>query len=174
MKIFKLNLLLILINISLTANCQNLIVDSAVVKKQAEQMMISFIAKDYDSFIEFNSPKIIELMGGKENLKEILINSLKEMENEGFTIDSVSIGSIEKIVQAGDEIHVLLPQKLIIKTQKGKLISNSYLIAISTSGTKWYFVDAGKLTAKNRNLIFPNYNEELVIPAKQPPILVEQ
>lgn len=93
------------------------------------------------------------------------------MEAEGIRFSSCTIGSIIKIVAAKEELHALLEQQLIMSVSDGTLTTNSHLLAISKDlGKNWFFVDAGNLTNEKIALIFPNYNYELVLPKKQPPV----
>lgn len=167
-------LLLSTILIKAQGQSENVRIDSTSLNLQAAKMADALIIQDYQSFVKFTYPKIVKMAGGKEAMAETLEKSIQNMKGEGFTFSSCKIGSVMQVVKAGKELHALLPQHVVMKVKGGTLISNSYLIAISMDqGKNWYFVDTANLTDEKIRLIFPEYNYDLKIPSKQPPVFTK-
>jgi len=56
---------------------------SKTIKEQAEMMGQLLLKKDFISFSKYTYPKILEMMGGKQKMVEVLDKGLKEMQSEG-------------------------------------------------------------------------------------------
>ena len=93
-----------------------------------------------------------------------------EMEQQGISFETVTIGKPSETVKAGDEIHCLVPQTIFMKVPKGKIKSETYLLAVSKdNGSNWFFIDTVNLTLDNVKTVLPNYNADLKIPTKKQP-----
>ena len=148
-------------------------VDSDVIKKQAELTAKALLNDDYETLIKFTYPKVIELVGGRDKMISLIKKGKIEMGQQGISFDKVIIGKPSKTVIAGDEIHCLVPQTVYMKVPKGKLKSETQLLAVSRdNGSNWFFIDAVSLTKDNIKRVLPNYNFDLVLPTKSEPIFV--
>ena len=148
-------------------------VDSDVIKKQAELTAKALVNDDYETLIKFTYPKVIELVGGRDKMISLIKKGKIEMGQQGISFDKVIIGKPSKTVIAGDEIHCLVPQTVYMKVPKGKLKSETQLLAVSRdNGSNWFFIDAVSLNKDNIKRVLPNYNFDLVLPTKSEPIFV--
>jgi hypothetical protein len=150
-------------------------IDTNNLKSQATIMMQAFTKPDYKTFVSFTYPRVVEMMGGVESMIKFLEKSIEQTKAEGFTFQSVNIGSVTKGVVAGNELHALVQQQITLQAKEGIITANSYLLAISKdSGKNWTFVDAANLTREKIEMMFPDYNYELKIPEKQAPIFTQK
>jgi len=147
-------------------------VDSNVIKEQAELTAKALLNDDYETLIRFTYPKVIELVGGRDKMISLIKNGKIEMGKQGISFESVIIGTPSKTVIAGSEIHCLVPQTVYMKVPKGKLKSETQLLAVSRDKSNWFFIDAVNLNKDNIKIVLPNYNFELVLPAKNEPIFI--
>jgi hypothetical protein len=148
-------------------------VDSKVIKDQAESTAKALLNDDYETIIKFTYPKVIELVGGRDKMISLIKKGKIEMGQQGITFDRVIIGKPSKTVIAGDEIHCLVPQTIFMKVRKGKMKSETQLIAVSRDkGANWYFIDAVNLNKDTVKKVLPNYNFDLVLPNKKQPIFI--
>ena len=140
------------------------------IKRDGNQMIASMLEKDYEGLSKFTYPVIIECMGGKEKMINLITEEMQKVENQGLVFIELSIGEPEKEYEAGEEIHCLVPQKVILENKDGKIISSSHLLAVSSDlGENWYFVDTAQLTSENVTVLFPRFNSNLKIPVKSQP-----
>ena len=140
------------------------------IKRDGNQMINFMIEKDYDSLSQFTYPVIVEWMGGKEMMINLISKEMQRIEDQGVVFLELSLGEPEKLYTAGEEIHCLVPQKVILENSDGKIISNSHLLAVSVDlGENWYFVDTSQLTSENVTVLFPQFNSDLEIPVKIQP-----
>lgn len=174
-KLATLILFLILSGYAGIAQSSNIAIDSNLLKAKATAMAESFLKGDYKTFVKFTYPKVIQMMGGEDKMIAVLKQGIEQLEGQGFAVKSVHVGLTSQAAMAGTEIHTLVLQSLIMSAPGGTLTSNSYLLAISQDGGKnWYFVDTAPLhDERTLKAIFPNYNKQLELPEKQPPVFVK-
>jgi len=147
-------------------------IDTNTLKIQATEMAESLMKEDFATLAKYTYPKIVELMGGKENMISVLAKGMGEMKSKGFNINSVSVALTPLKAIAGKEIHAIVAQTIVMNVPGGTLTSNSYLLAITADdGKHWHFVDTARMTDMDKiRIIFPDYNPDLKIPRKDPPI----
>lgn len=144
---------------------------SKIIKEQAEIMAKFLLEKDFSSFTKYTYPKIVEMLGGKQKMVDILNKNSKEMLSQGTDFNNVTIGEPSRIFTNGKELQCTIPQTIEMKVPNGRLITNSTLIAISTdNGKNWYFVDTSGKNIQTMKKTLPNLSEDLVIPEKKQPI----
>ncbi len=144
---------------------------SKIIKKQAEIMAKLLLEKDFSSFTKFTYPKIVEMLGGKQKMIDILKRNSKEMLSKGIDFKNVTIDEPSRIFNKGKELQCTIPQTIEMKVPNGRLITKSTLIAISTdNGKNWYFVDTSGKNIQTMKKTLPNLSEELEIPEKKQPI----
>lgn len=140
------------------------------IKRDGNKMINFMIEKDYESLSRFTYPVIVEWMGGKERMINLISKEMQRIEDQGVVFLELSLGEPEKLYTAGEEIHCLVPQKVILENNDGKIISSSHLLAVSVDlGENWYFVDTAQLTSENVTVLFPQFNSDLEIPVKIQP-----
>lgn len=143
------------------------------IKTQAELMVNAFIKEDYDVLLDYTYPKIFEIAGGREIMKELVVQMLGEMKAQGMTVDSAKVGEPGEIYTAGNELHAVIPQFIYMSLPDGKLSSESSLLAISMdNGANWYFLDVKQLTPELKALFFPDFNNALIVPEPKEPVIV--
>lgn len=145
--------------------------DTAVVKKQADLIAQATFRGEYQTIIAYTYSGLIELSGGADSLHAIIAQRMTALKKQGILGLSGSVGSPGKFYTAGNEIHTLLPEEIIIRTAAGKYRSRSYLLGISNDkGESWTFLDVGNMPTEVLHRLLPNFNDNLVIP---PPVKPE-
>ncbi|MBO3697733.1 hypothetical protein [Roseivirga sp. E12] len=144
----------------------------AIIKEKATEVATATVNSDWDTVIEYTYPKIVQMVGGKEQMTSVLINMMEQQQIEFISAD---IGEPSDIYTTGDDnLFSLVPQTIVMKMPNGKIKTESYLLAISEDkGLKWYFIDTAQITMQNVQVMLPNYNMDLVIPPKKQPILLD-
>ena len=147
----------------------------AVIKAQAQETIEAMKNLDHKKMAQKTYPKILEMVGGEEALIKLLENQFNQFKAEGITFTSIEIGDPSATVKAGEELHCLIPQKLVLDTKDQIITTNGYLLGISRDqGKEWYFLDCAQLNNESVKMILPNFNDELKIPEKTLPTVVEK
>lgn len=143
--------------------------------EQAEKMAQLLLDKDFSAFCKYTYPKIIEMMGGKQKMIEIMEKGSKEMLSEGTDFLKITFGNPSKLINTGNELQCTLPQTIEMKVPNGRLVTKSTLIAISKDGGKnWYFVDTAENDIQTMKKSLPNLSGKLIIPEKTRPIFYSE
>ncbi|MDB5128029.1 hypothetical protein [Mucilaginibacter sp.] len=167
MRLFLKITLLLLLPVSLFAQ------DTTVIKRQANTIAKALLNSDFKTVIAHTYPKAVALAGGKEKMLQMMSNGINQMKAQGFAFEKVSIGSPGKFYKAGTEIHCLIPETLIMKTSRGRMSAKSNLLAISNDGGKnWSFLDLNQGTINSVKALFPNFNNNLIIPKPAQPVML--
>jgi hypothetical protein len=147
--------------------------DPAVVKRQADVVAKALVNSDYKTVIAHTYPKAVSIGGGKEKLLQMMSAGINQMKAQGFSFEKVTVGQPGKFYKAGTEIHCLVPEQVIMKTTKGRMAANSNLLAISNDGGKnWSFLDMNQRTINSVKTLFPNFNNNLIIPQPKAPVML--
>ena len=141
------------------------------IKKQAEIMGNFFIKEDYQSFVKYNYPDLIDMMGGAKKMAGTLEKMVNDMKSQGAVFSSIKFGQPFEFVRTEDELQCLIPQTLEMKVPNGRMVTVSALIAVSKDeGENWYFIDTGGKDMITVKQIVPTLSNELILPPKQGPI----
>jgi hypothetical protein len=159
-------LVLLVMTFTFTAAAQ---VDKAKIKAQAEEAAQALLKGDYDILKKYTYPKVAEEYGDVDRMMKTAKSGRADLEAMGIILESVVVGEPSEIVEAGDQLHCLIPQTLVIRKPDGTVSSESHLLGVSTDqGEHWYFVSVSDMTLESIKELFPDYNPELVIPARKP------
>ena len=86
------------------------------------------------------------------------------------------MGEPGKTHAAKTESYVVIPVSLEMKAPGGRVLSDTYLLAISfDQGKTWKYVDGNRLGDKaRRDRLFPDFPASLTLPAKTAPRLLKK
>ena len=157
------------IAISLCTEAQNL---STTIKVQGMDMATAFMKNDFNSFVKYMHPNIIDFAGGKEKMKTKMDSAYKMMKLFSVTFKRYWIGDPGEIVNYKNQYQAVLPQSTTLKTPLGELIAETYWIVISNdNGKNWWFIDTNVYKANQLINILPDISPKLVIPPQRKPRL---
>ncbi|MFD2162304.1 hypothetical protein ACFSJU_07855 [Paradesertivirga mongoliensis] len=138
-----------------------------IIKQQATIVAKATKAQDYATVIKYTHPSLIKMVGGNDAMMKLLTTTMKTVAEQGITIDSVSLGQPGDIFKAGNELHCLLPQDVIMRFGADKkIVAKGYLIAISKDdGINWSFLNlTEELNNQTITTLLPNFNQNLKLP----------
>jgi hypothetical protein len=144
--------------------------DTATVKRQAALFAHATFKGDVAVIIAGTYPRLIELSGGKEQMRQLITERMEELKKQGITSFEGAVGTPGKMYKAGTQLHCLIPEQIILKTAAGRYLARSYLLAVSEDkGESWTFLDVGNMPVDILRRLLPNFNDELKIPAPVKP-----
>ena len=145
--------------------------DTVNLKKQANVIVTATREGKYKIVVDHTYPKIVQLGGGKEAMLKKIISGMDEMKKQGIAGVDGKLGPPGKFYKAGSEIHCLIPETVTLIKSDGRLVSTSYLLAITNDkGKTWSFIDVGNITTGMLRDLFPHFNKRLKIPDKTEPV----
>jgi hypothetical protein len=142
---------------------------------QAYRMVNGLLTGDYNTFIHYVHPKVIQISGGAGALRQALQQMTRQFSMAGLNFESVKIDSASAIINAGPTYQATIRQHTTMKTQQGRMVATTTLIGISSdNGLHWRFVDTNNKTMDQVRQLLPNVSEKLTIPSQQPPVRYDQ
>jgi hypothetical protein len=145
-------------------------------RKLAEKMYAAAIKGDFATTVDLTWAGIVEEAGGREHMIDMLRESMKELEKRDIKIVSVRVGEPGELVTEGAYTFAALPTQNEMTVPAGRLIGESFVLAISADGGKtWGFVEgAGLAEPADRDRFTPKIPASLRIPPHKKPILVRE
>ena len=114
----------------------------ATIKEQAGKCAKALLSGDFETVAIYTHKRVLDLMGGKDAMIEVLKRGSEGMKAKGVAIEDVTIGEPGKTEKIGEWLVALVPQRLVIKIPDGHLEQDSHMMAISEDeGKHWTFVD---------------------------------
>ena len=146
--------------------------EKEIIRQQALLVAKATKALDFPTIIKYTHPALIKVVGGPDAMLIMIKKGMEALAIQGLSIDSVAIGTPEDIFKAGKELHCLVPEAIVMTVPDGKLISKTYLLAISgDNGTNWTFIEiSDQINNKTITQLLPNFNQDLRIPENTKPV----
>lgn len=146
---------------------------TSVIRTEAQVLALATMNYDAETLYKYSYPKLIEMVGGKTRFLQQFKLSSDNLKSQGIVIKSVVMGEPGTIYTAGTELHALVPQETTIEQKGIEIKSKNYLLAVSSNGGKqWYFINLDSFKEESIQLLFPNFNPQLKIPAKVDPVTI--
>lgn len=134
-----------------------------VIHEFAEINVEAIKENDMDKRLALVHPNLIAMGGGKESYKSILESENDLMADQKIKIISAEFGAPGDIVKAGQELHCIVPQTLIVEFDGAEAEQTTNLLAASLDdGQTWKFVDLNHHDASSIKVFFPYYSDELM------------
>jgi hypothetical protein len=142
-------------------------------KEQAAQCARSLVTNDHQKFLSCMPPKLLALVGGAEAMLKLLDSTKKDMLDKGIEIASAKVQAPPRLYTRGPDSFALVPMTIVINTPEGKLVQESYMLALSSDrGRKWLFLDGAKLSDPRAKEVLPPLPPDLVLPPRREPTLL--
>lgn len=145
---------------AIQANAQH----SDKIKASAKLWAEAQSKKDFSTLAEYTYTGFVSSKGGKEQW----ILSMQRLTNNNQKKGNprnLEVGEPGSVFKAADELHCIVPIKIIGQIPRGFIITNSSLLAISNNnGDSWTFAEVTYMTNEMLEKWFPNFNKDLVIP----------
>ncbi len=131
------------------------------VREAAQKCCDSLVASDFDGFVSYCHPRMIQGMGGKE----AMIGLIRKGIGEGVTLTSATVGEPGPVEEHGGWKISVLTQFIELKVPGGKLASKANLIAVSENGgSTWVFLDGSAYHNPQFAKLFPEIGGKLTLP----------
>lgn len=120
-------------------------------------------SSDIDVLTKMTHPNVVKLGGGYDYAHSALLEDEQMYNQMQLRMTSIFTKGESKIIQAGDEMHALVPYVKEFITLDGDNYKeeNFYLAASQDQGMSWTFVDMKKYDSESIKFFVPNYNGRL-------------
>lgn len=131
---------------------------------QLYEMKNSFLNGDYQKVVKYSLPKVVEMMGGEQQMIEATQTSMESMKAQGFVVEDISFSEASPFVTQNGVLQCSLTQELIMETPEGKIQNKTSIIAVSRDdGENWNFLDASGMPIDLVKTIFPDLHPDISI-----------
>lgn len=163
----KLITFLFILLLAFNSSAQNL---ATTIRVQGMEMGNALIKNDFNSFIKFMHPGIIEFAGGRERMKSKMDSAYLAMKQFGVSFQRYWIGIPGPIIEHNNQLQAILPQGTTMKTPFGIVTAESSLLVISNDkGKSWWFIDTNVYKTDKLKSILPDLSPKLAIPSMKKP-----
>ncbi|HWB58926.1 MAG TPA: hypothetical protein VG733_05520 [Chthoniobacteraceae bacterium] len=147
---------------------------TATIKKEAQNCANAVVANNLDGIVKYTHPRVIKSLGGEAAMVAALKDGVAEMQASGTGFISATIGTPQAPKKIGSWITSIVPEHIVMKVEGGKLLRDSYLLAISEDGGHhWVFFDIGQTTKEHFAEVFPELAGQVPLPAMKKPVFQE-
>lgn len=134
--------------------------------RDAKSYNEAYLEKDFKTFTAMTVPSIVEVAGGEEVMVKVSKEQYETMVSAGMEFVSITPNKPSKIMLAGEDLHAILPQRVVTKIGDAEYARVSYYLASSNDeGSTWTFVDLEPYDAESIKTYVPSFTGELEIPA---------
>ena len=132
---------------------------------QAEESGRAFIEGDFGRLADYTYPKLVEMIGGREKLVDFLRKSVEEMKADGFVPLSAASSAPTQVLRAGRQTYAVLPFKFRMRAPGQVLVSDSFMIAVSSDeGKNWKFLSGASVDEAKLRILLPDAAGKLKLP----------
>lgn len=136
--------------------------DNKNLNTQLNAMKDGFMNKDYAAIADFTYPKVVEMMGGKENMIKTTEQTMEKMASQGFVFESISFEDPSNFFKKNGDMQCVITQVLVMNTPNGKVENKTALLAISSdNGDNWVFLDTSGMPKASVQNFYTNLHPDL-------------
>jgi hypothetical protein len=139
---------------------------SKQLQAQAEECGNAFIKGEYGRLVDCTLPKLVELVGGREKMVELVRRDVEQGKAEGFEPLSSTHSAPTQVLRVGGQTYAVLPYKLRVRAPKEILVSDSFMIGVSNDGGQtWKFLSADSADDARLKVLIPDAAGKLKLPS---------
>lgn len=158
---------LLTINIHAQSQVETMLAD-------AKKFNAAYIEMDFDKYIDMTIPSVVKVGGGKDIMVENAREQYLATISGGLNFESITPLKPGQIMISGDELHSILPQKVINIMGEARFTRTLYFLASSIDeGKTWTFLDLEPYDAESIKTFVPSFTGDLEIPEIETPIFIE-
>src|SRR5688500_15188216 len=120
--------------VCLVVGCSKASPEDAAIQKsakaKAEEIQSALVKGDFGKVADLTHPRVIEGLGGREKMLDVMTRGLAEMKEQGFEFKSVTVLDPSAPVKGGKEIYVFVPFDLEMKVPGKRLTTRGGVIGV--------------------------------------------
>lgn len=136
----------------------------AIFKKDVEAMGQCLIAHDYDCFINYNHPMIVQSYGSKNDMKHLLSEAMSTFKDNGGEYKKVTFKDVAQVETKGKNIQAVVNQEVTFLKDNIESIEHQKVLAVSEdSGHSWYYINLSGMDRSKIEKFYPALNPNIKI-----------
>jgi hypothetical protein len=131
-------------------------------KKDVEAMGRCLVESDYDCFIKYNHPMIIQGYGSKERMKDLLGQMMKGYREYQGEIKKIEFVGIHQVESNGSNIQAVIDQDVTLDKNGNRVADHQKVLAVSEdNGNTWYYINLTGTDKEKISRFYPELNKKL-------------
>ena len=136
----------------------------AIFKKDVEAMGKCLIEHDYDCFIDFNHPMIVQSYGSKSEMKHLLSKAMRTFRDNAGDYRKIQFKAIEQVERKGKNIQAVVNQDVTIIKAMNESVELQKVLAVSEDGGhSWHYINLSGMDKSKIEKYYPALNPNLKI-----------
>jgi lipopolysaccharide export system protein LptC len=161
-------LLAVTLSLYVVTSAQN---QQSIIKAEALKMAKALAAMDLEAYASYSWPALVNDPESKQKIKAAADSADKYRKQFNIKVKSIIIGNPSTVVTHNGVMQAAIPQTIAVEALMGSIETETTLIALSTDGVKWYFVDANLFKNKDNKTKLPELSPKLNIPPQKMPVM---
>ena len=168
-RLFPVSLLILTLGCLASTHAAPAVADA---KTRANQALALMQAGDYEKFLDYSYPTVIEETGGREKSITLAKATTEAMKAKGIKIVSIVAGEPGEPVASGGKTFVLVPVQMKLDSPDATVSLTGSWLAIATGDGPWLFIGSNSLTPEKIKILVPDLPAGIKIPEKVTPTVV--
>jgi hypothetical protein len=132
------------------------------ISNSVSDMGKAIMNENYEEFVSFNHPIMIQSYGGKQRTKDLLSATLSELKKSGYKVKSASLSEVHDVKYKQKNIQAIISQVLALDSMGTDKTEIQKMIAISeNNGETWSFININGKSKAEVSKNFPILNQNL-------------
>lgn len=133
-----------------------------VINADVSKMGESLSNGEYDRFIDFNHLIMVQSLGGRAKMKELIKSTMEGFKEKGTTISRIDLQDIVNMAVDSKIVQAIITQKVYYHTEGHDVEDLQKLIAVSNDyGATWQYINITGKTKADMIKFFPELNPTL-------------
>lgn len=132
---------------------------------QAEESGRAFIKGDFGRLADYTLPKLVELIGGREKMIEVVRKDVEEMKAAGFEPLAYVPSAPTQVFREGGRTYAVVPLKFRMRTPDSIMVSDSFMVGVSNDGGQnWTFIGGSGIDDDRLKVLLPEVAGRFKLP----------
>lgn len=138
----------------------------ATVQSDVKRILRATYDADAETVFGYAHPKVIELMGGADNARALLISTLARMQHVGMKLESLEFPNPPRFIRGRYSTIVFIPTLVRVSGGSGRRAeSRNFQAGVLEDGaSQWTYVEGSRLNASNIQVFFPDIPQDIELP----------
>ena len=133
-----------------------------IFQKDVENMGKCLINRNYECFVNYNHPMIIQAYGSKEKMKTFVDQAMQSYKESGYEYKAIKFVDIQQIEQNGHNIQAIINQDVTILDNNENVVERQQLLGVSEDrGSTWYYISINGMNKEKISEFYPAINPKL-------------
>lgn len=145
------------------------------IRRDAEKFNEAYLSGDYDTYVAFTIPTVVEMAGGAEQMKTLTATETEVQKKSGFAISTIVPETIGEVYEGDPNIYTVVTQQVVMVVGTEKFLrTTNYLAESANKGNTWKFLSLEAYDRATLADYVPGLPDALSIPAVEDAMMIRE